>query len=91
VRKDGSYLYPAMPYDSYTKITDADVAALWAYFRTVPAVHNVVPHNTLPFPQTRVVPAGKGQIGQLEPRRLSRRGSRPLCGLSYPTQRRPRA
>jgi mono/diheme cytochrome c family protein len=50
--KDGSYLYPAMPYDAYTKLTPADIDALWAYMRTIPAVHNVPPKNTLPFPLT---------------------------------------
>jgi len=50
--KDGSYLYPAMPYDAYTKLTAADLDALWAYMRTIPAVHNVPPKNTLPFPLT---------------------------------------
>jgi mono/diheme cytochrome c family protein len=50
--KDGSYLYPAMPYDAYTKMTAADMDALWAYMRSVPAVHNVPPKNTLPFPLT---------------------------------------
>jgi mono/diheme cytochrome c family protein len=50
--KDGSYLYPAMPYDAYTKMTAADLDALWAYMRTIPAVHNVPPKNTLPFPLT---------------------------------------
>jgi mono/diheme cytochrome c family protein len=50
VRKDGAYLYPAMPYPNYTKMTAADLDALWAYMGTVPAVHNTVPKNTLPFP-----------------------------------------
>jgi mono/diheme cytochrome c family protein len=50
VRKDGAYLYPAMPYGSYTKISAADMNALWAFIHSVPAVHNVAPANTLPFP-----------------------------------------
>jgi len=50
VAKDGSYLYPAMPYQNYAKMTDADLAALWAYVRTIPAVHNTPPKDTLPFP-----------------------------------------
>jgi mono/diheme cytochrome c family protein len=29
---DGDHLYPAMPYTSYAKITDDDIAALYAYF-----------------------------------------------------------
>jgi mono/diheme cytochrome c family protein len=52
VDKEGSYLYPAMPYDAYTKMTAADMDALWAYLKTVPAVHNTPPKNTLPFPFT---------------------------------------
>jgi mono/diheme cytochrome c family protein len=52
IRKDGAYLYPAMPYDSYTKITPADMDALWSYIHALPAVKNTVPKNTLPFPLT---------------------------------------
>jgi mono/diheme cytochrome c family protein len=50
--KDGSYLYPAMPYDAYTKMTAADMDALWAYMRTIKAVEYTPPKNTLPFPLT---------------------------------------
>jgi mono/diheme cytochrome c family protein len=50
VRKDGAYLYPAMPYTNYTKMTAADMNALWAYIKSVPAVHNTIPKNTLVFP-----------------------------------------
>jgi len=50
VRKDGSYLYPAMPYGNYTKMTAEDMHALWLYMRGLAPVHNVVPKNTLPFP-----------------------------------------
>jgi mono/diheme cytochrome c family protein len=50
VRKDGAYLYPAMPYTSYTKISDADMDALWAYISRLPAISNTIPKNTLPFP-----------------------------------------
>ena len=32
VARDGHHLYPSMPYPSYAKISDADVAALYAYF-----------------------------------------------------------
>jgi len=50
IRNDGSYIYPAMPYDAYTKMTAADLDALWAYLRSVPAVKNTPPKNTLAFP-----------------------------------------
>ena len=30
IRADGAYLYPAMPFDAYTKIEENDLEALWA-------------------------------------------------------------
>jgi len=33
VKADGTHLYPAMPYTSYAKVTDADIKALYAYFQ----------------------------------------------------------
>jgi len=38
VSQDGHHLYPAMPYVSYAKISDADVKALYTYF-----MHGVAP------------------------------------------------
>jgi mono/diheme cytochrome c family protein len=51
VRRDGSHLYPAMPYTSYTQLSDEDTGALYAYF-----MHGVAPvdadaeKTALPFP-----------------------------------------
>jgi mono/diheme cytochrome c family protein len=50
VRKDGSYLYPAMPYANYTKMTAEDMHALWGYVHSLEPVRNTVPKDTLPFP-----------------------------------------
>lgn len=51
VRADGTQLYPAMPYPSYAKVTDADMKALYAYFRDgVKPSANVPPANTMSFP-----------------------------------------
>jgi mono/diheme cytochrome c family protein len=47
---NGTRLYPAMPYPAYTKMTDADVLAMRAYFATVAPVNNMVIANQLPFP-----------------------------------------
>jgi mono/diheme cytochrome c family protein len=50
IGKHGEYLYPSMPYLAFTKFSDADVHALWAYFRSVaPAAQKVQP-NTMKFP-----------------------------------------
>ena len=48
--RDGKRLYPAMPYTYYTKLTRDDALAIRAYLNTVPAVHNSVKSNQLPFP-----------------------------------------
>jgi mono/diheme cytochrome c family protein len=50
VRRDGARLYPAMPYASYSYLTDADVLAIKAYLFSVPAVRVALPANTLAFP-----------------------------------------
>jgi mono/diheme cytochrome c family protein len=49
-RPSGGYLYPAFPYPYYTRVTRADVDAIYAYLRTLPPVSNSVNRNTLPFP-----------------------------------------
>ena len=52
IRKDGALLYPAMPYVDYTKMSDADLNALWVYMRSLPAVDHVVAdaQKTFKFP-----------------------------------------
>ncbi|WP_441256174.1 c-type cytochrome [Bradyrhizobium sp. 482_C4_N1_1] len=49
-RHDGARLYPAMPYTSYTYMTDEDVLAVKAYLFSLPAVRAKAPDNTLSFP-----------------------------------------
>ena len=49
-RRDGARLYPAMPYTSYTYITDADALAIKAYLFSLAPVRAVPPANTLAFP-----------------------------------------
>jgi len=39
----GRELLPPMPWPAYGKGTDADLASIWAYLRTIPAVSNRVP------------------------------------------------
>jgi len=50
VRRDGSRLYPAMPYGSYTYITDPDALAIKAYLFSLPPVRSTPTANTLAFP-----------------------------------------
>jgi mono/diheme cytochrome c family protein len=48
--RDGSHLFPAMPYTYYSKITRDDALAIRAYLNTVTPVHNEVRADHLPFP-----------------------------------------
>jgi mono/diheme cytochrome c family protein len=50
IRPDGSRLYPAMPYTSYTKMSRKDVDAIHAYLKSIAPVHHRVVADTLPFP-----------------------------------------
>jgi mono/diheme cytochrome c family protein len=50
IRRDGARLYPAMPFPSYTRMTDADALAIKAYLFSLPPVRAVSLPNTLSFP-----------------------------------------
>ncbi len=48
--RDGTHLYPAMPYTYYTKVTRDDALAIRAYLNTIPAVHNEVKVGSIAVP-----------------------------------------
>jgi mono/diheme cytochrome c family protein len=50
VSADGSRLYPAFPYDSYTLLTDADVLAIKSYLFSLKPVRQANRPNTFSFP-----------------------------------------
>ena len=50
VSRDGHLLYPAFPYPHFTHMTDADIAAIYAYLMSRDAVQAVAPANHLIFP-----------------------------------------
>ncbi len=59
VARDGSHLFPAFPYDHFTKVSDDDAKALYAFMMTRPAVAQTPPPNTVPFPlNIRLLQAG---------------------------------
>jgi mono/diheme cytochrome c family protein len=49
-RRDGAPLYPAMPYTSYSYLTDEDALAIKAYLFGLAPVHVTRVQNTLAFP-----------------------------------------
>ena len=50
VDRTGRNLYPAFPFDHFTRVTDEDVSAIYAYIMTRDAVTSRVPANRLMFP-----------------------------------------
>ena len=50
ISRGNTRLYPAMPYPSYTYMSDADALAIKAYLFTLKPVHAPAPRNTLTFP-----------------------------------------
>jgi mono/diheme cytochrome c family protein len=50
IAKDGTHLYPAFPYPSFATITDADMAALYAYIKTIAPSTYAPPANDMGFP-----------------------------------------
>src|SRR5260221_2216825 len=50
IARDGSHLFPVFPCDHFTKVSDDDVTALYAYVMTRPPAREVVPASTIPFP-----------------------------------------
>jgi mono/diheme cytochrome c family protein len=50
VAREGHHLYPAFPYDHFTRLTDEDIHALYAFMMTRAPVNSTPPENKLPFP-----------------------------------------
>jgi mono/diheme cytochrome c family protein len=50
VRPDGAHLYPAFPYTSFAKLSDADIGSLYLYVKSLEPVHAQAATNELKFP-----------------------------------------
>jgi mono/diheme cytochrome c family protein len=51
VDREGRHLYPAFPYDHFTKLTDDDIAALYAFLMTREPVRQENRSNSVPIPR----------------------------------------
>jgi mono/diheme cytochrome c family protein len=59
IGRDGRHLYPVLPYPHFTRATDDDIEALYAFLMTREPVRQIPPPNRLPFPlDNRVLLAG---------------------------------
>lgn len=55
LRRDGSALFPLMPYDAYRFMAEEDILAILAYLRTLEPIANEVPGHSLNFPLNLIV------------------------------------
>src|SRR5262249_21648001 len=72
VRRDGSHLYPAFPYEHFTKVSGVDLRAIYAFMMTREPVRADTPANAVPFPLSmRILVAGWKlmflKVGELKP------------------------
>jgi mono/diheme cytochrome c family protein len=72
VARDGSHLFPAFPYDHFTKLSDDDDDAIYAFLMTRQPVHAADQPDALPFPLgVRALQAGWKMLffrpGRFEP------------------------
>jgi mono/diheme cytochrome c family protein len=96
VRRDGAHLYPAFPYDHFTKLSADDVRALYAFLMTRETVQAEARPNDLTFPfNIRVLIAGWKLLfferGQFQPSATQtaewNRGAYLVDGLAHAPQR----
>jgi mono/diheme cytochrome c family protein len=55
VAKDGSPLFPVMPYPKYARLSREDAESIVAYIRTLKPITHSVPERKLPFPLPFIV------------------------------------
>nr|WP_299241807.1 cytochrome c [uncultured Halomonas sp.] len=72
IDREGTHLYPAFPYTHFTKASDEDIRALYAFLRSLPAIKHDVAANDLTFPfNIRALVAGWNLLfldtGEFEP------------------------
>lgn len=71
VSRDGTPLFPLMPYPRYAQMSREDIEAIVVYLRTLPAVaHDPVPPRTLDFPLpliVRTIPAPARHVPTPDP------------------------
>ncbi|MEA2736954.1 MAG: hypothetical protein QOH05_261 [Acetobacteraceae bacterium] len=59
IDRSGRHLYPVLPYPHFTRASDDDIVAMYAFLMTREPLHATTPPNELPFPlDTRALLAG---------------------------------
>ncbi|GAA6143758.1 cytochrome c [Hydrogenophaga sp. 5NK40-0174] len=69
ISRDGRLLYPAFPYAHMTRMSEADVADLWAFVQTLKPVHHDAGEHRLRFPYKLQVSLALWRLVNFSPER----------------------
>jgi len=58
----GRILLPPMPWMNLAQSKDEDLKAIFAYLRTIPAVHNAVPDPKVPAPAMAAIESSYAKV-----------------------------
>jgi mono/diheme cytochrome c family protein len=67
ISRDGTMLFPMMPYTRFCKMSDDDVMSLVAYLNTLPPVNHKVPRSHVDFPVSALVKSAPKPAGIVPP------------------------
>ena len=67
VRRDGTALFPMMPYRFYRHMSDQDVQSLVAYLNQLPPVASSLPQTQIDFPVSLMIKAAPSPAGAVAP------------------------
>lgn len=66
ITKDGTALFPLMPYGRFKDMAREDLYSIIAYLRSLPPIKNDVPERSLDFPMNLIVNTIPGNAGVVE-------------------------
>ena len=67
ISRDGSPLFPMMPYSDFRNMSDDDVMSLVAFLNTLPPVKHAVPRSEIDFPVSVLAKSAPQPAGRVAP------------------------
>jgi len=55
VKRDGTAIFPVMPFPYYARMDEEDIKSIIAYIRTLPAIENEIPPSRSDFPMNFII------------------------------------
>ncbi len=67
ISRDGTVLFPLMPYESFRKMSDEDAESLVAYLNTLPPIRHRLPRSEVAFPVSLMIKRAPKPAGTVAP------------------------